>query len=133
MIHVFPPRFVERTKRNLQDFVVVNEERRPLILTLWEEFLQSEAHYLTQNVHNMPIILGMRLAVNTFYGLSTGTVPNSTILFDPPIPQAEQLKLWIEANKEYIETVVSDKLYDKEKRSVDQPSYSQIRKISQIL
>ncbi|XP_073311155.1 replication protein A 70 kDa DNA-binding subunit B-like [Primulina huaijiensis] len=91
VIHVFPPRFVERTKRNLQDFVIVKEERRPLILTLWEEFLQSEAPYLKKNVHNMPIVLGMRLSVNTFYGLSIGTIPSSTILFDPPISEAEDL------------------------------------------
>ncbi|XP_073024786.1 replication protein A 70 kDa DNA-binding subunit B-like [Primulina eburnea] len=94
VIHVFPARYVEKTKRNLQDFVVVNEECTPLILTLWEEFLQSEATYLAENVHSMPIILGMRLSVNTFYGLSVGTFPNSTILFDPPLPQTEQLKLW---------------------------------------
>lgn len=90
MIHVFPPRFVEKAKKNLQEFVVVNEERRPLILTLWEEFLQNEAPYLTQHVHTLPVILGMRLSVNTFYGLSIGTVPNSTILFDPPIPQTQR-------------------------------------------
>ncbi|XP_073021305.1 uncharacterized protein [Primulina eburnea] len=54
--------------------------RRASILTLLEEFLQTEAPYLTKNVHNMPIILGMRLSVNTFYGLSIGTTP-STILF----------------------------------------------------
>ncbi|XP_073305873.1 uncharacterized protein [Primulina huaijiensis] len=61
VIHVFPPRFVERTKRNLQDFVIINEERRALILTLWEEFLQSEAPYLTKNVHTMPILISFAL------------------------------------------------------------------------
>ncbi|XP_073275450.1 uncharacterized protein [Primulina huaijiensis] len=75
----------------------------------------------------------MRLSVNTFYGLSIGTVPNSTILFDPPIQQAELLKQWMQTNKEYIETVVSQKLYDKANQEIDQPFNSQIRKISQIL
>ncbi|XP_075494434.1 replication protein A 70 kDa DNA-binding subunit B-like [Primulina tabacum] len=86
---------VEKTKRNLQEFVIVNKERRPLILNLWEEFLQTEAPFLTQNVHTLPVILGMRLSVNTFYGLSIGTVPNSTILFDPPIQRNELLKRWL--------------------------------------
>ncbi|XP_073275243.1 replication protein A 70 kDa DNA-binding subunit B-like isoform X2 [Primulina huaijiensis] len=133
VIHVFFPQFVERTKRNLQEFVIVNEERRPLILTLWEEFLQTEALFLTQDVHTLPVILGMRLSVNTFYGLSIGTVPNSTILFDPPIQQAELLKQWLQSNKKYIESVVSQKLYDKANQEIDQPFDSQIRKISQIL
>lgn len=133
VLHVFPPRFIEKTKRNLQDFVVVNEERRPLILTLWEEFLQSEASYLTQNVHTTPIILGMRLCVNTFYGLSIGTVPNSTILFDPPIPQANKLKIWLEDNKNYVESIVTQKLYEKANLIIQQPSSHQIRKISQLL
>ncbi|XP_073317117.1 replication factor A protein 1-like [Primulina huaijiensis] len=75
----------------------------------------------------------MRLSVNTFYGLSIGTVPNSTILFDPPIQQAELLKQWLQANKEYIEIVVSQKLYDKANQEIAQPCDSQIRKISQIL
>ncbi|XP_073301705.1 replication protein A 70 kDa DNA-binding subunit D-like [Primulina huaijiensis] len=133
VIHVFPARYIEKTKRNLQDFVVVNEERTPLILTLWEEFLQSEATYLAENAHNMPIILGMRLSVNTFYGLSIGTFPNSTILFDPPLPQTEQLKLWMKSNKEYVEAVISQRLYEKENQSIYQPFEYQIRKISQIL
>ncbi|XP_075503734.1 replication factor A protein 1-like [Primulina tabacum] len=133
VVHVFPPRFVEKTKRNLQEFVIVNEERRPLILTLWEEFLQIKAPFLTQNVHTLLVILGMRLSVNTFYGLSIGTVPNSTILFDPPIQQAELLKRWMQNNKEYIETVVSQKLYDKANQEIDLLFNSQIRKISQIL
>lgn len=132
-MHVFPPRLIGKNKRNLQEFVIVNEERRPLILTLWEEFLQTEAPYLTQNVHNMPIILGMRLSVNTFYGLSIGTIPNSTILFEPPIQKAKQLHLWIEKNKEYVETVVTQKLYDKANQPINKPLGFQIRKISQIL
>ncbi|XP_075485660.1 replication protein A 70 kDa DNA-binding subunit D-like isoform X2 [Primulina tabacum] len=133
VMHVFPPRFVEKTKKHLQDFVIVNEERKPLILTLWEEFLENEAPYLVENVHNMPIILGMRLSVNTFYGLSIGTVPNSTILFEPPIPQAKQLMIWINNNKEYIESVVTEKLYEKAKQAIAPPLSFQIRKISQIL
>ncbi|XP_075514204.1 replication protein A 70 kDa DNA-binding subunit B-like isoform X2 [Primulina tabacum] len=133
VVHVFPPRFVEKTKRNLQEFVIVNEERKPLILTLWEEFLQTETPFLTQNVHTFPVILGMRLSVNTFYGLSIGTVPNSTILFDPPIQRSDLLKRWLQTNQEYIEAVVSQKLYDKENQEIDQPFSSHIRKISQIL
>ncbi|XP_073305252.1 uncharacterized protein [Primulina huaijiensis] len=133
VIHVFPPRFVERTKRNLQGFVIINEERRALILTLWEEFLQSEAPYLTKNVNNMPIVLGMRLSVNTFYGLSIGTIPSSTILFDPPISQAEDLRLWVKANRQYADTVISQRLYEKAYQSVAQPFNFQIRKLSQIL
>ncbi|XP_075488962.1 uncharacterized protein LOC142527868 [Primulina tabacum] len=130
---VFPPRFVGRTKRNLQDFVVINEERSALIHRLWEEFLQTEAPYLTKNVHNMRIILGMRLFVNILYGLSIGTTPSSTILFDPPTPQAEELRLWVKANREYADTVISQKLYEKAYQSVDQPFDFQIRKIRQIL
>ncbi|XP_073159353.1 replication protein A 70 kDa DNA-binding subunit B-like isoform X1 [Henckelia pumila] len=133
VIHVFPPRFVQRTRRNLQDFVIVNEEHRPMLLTLWEEFLQNEGPRLSENVHKVPVILGIRLSVNTFYGLSVGTMPNSTFLFDPPIAQAAHLKLWIKDNKDYIENVVSRKLYEKSYQSIDQPADSQIRKISQIL
>ncbi|XP_073047632.1 uncharacterized protein [Primulina eburnea] len=75
----------------------------------------------------------MRLSVNIFYGLSIGTVPNSTILFDLSIQQAELLKQWMQNNKEYIETVVSQKLYDKANQEINQLFNSQIRKISQIL
>ncbi|KAL8552213.1 hypothetical protein ACS0TY_001057 [Phlomoides rotata] len=63
VIHVFPPRFIQKNNRMVQDFVIINEERRPTILTLWEEFVKSEASDLTENIANMPVILGMRLSV----------------------------------------------------------------------
>ncbi|XP_073039762.1 replication protein A 70 kDa DNA-binding subunit D-like isoform X2 [Primulina eburnea] len=124
---------LRKLKNTYRTLFFVNEERKPLILTLWEEFLENEAPYLVENVHNMPIILGMRLSVNTFYGLSIGTVPNSTILFEPPIPQTKQLMIWINNNKEYIESVVTEKLYEKAKQAIAPPLSFQIRKISQIL
>ncbi|XP_073307264.1 uncharacterized protein [Primulina huaijiensis] len=81
----------------------------------------------------MPIIFGMRLSVNTFYGLSIGTIQSSIILFDPPTAQAEDLRLWVKANREYAETVISQKLYEQAYQIVDQQLSFQIRKISQIL
>ncbi|XP_075500660.1 uncharacterized protein LOC142539244 isoform X2 [Primulina tabacum] len=81
----------------------------------------------------MPIVLGMCLSINTFYGLSIGTIPSSTILFDHPISQAEDLRLWVAANRQYADTVISEKLYEKAYQSVDRPLNFQIRKISQIL
>ncbi|XP_073046068.1 uncharacterized protein [Primulina eburnea] len=83
--------FLKKLQDNKSLFLLT-KRRRPLILILWEEYLQTEALFLTQNVHTLPVILGMQLSVNTFYGLSIGTVPNSTILLDPPIQRTNLLK-----------------------------------------
>ncbi|KAL8474974.1 hypothetical protein ACS0TY_031410 [Phlomoides rotata] len=81
----------------------------------------------------MPIILGMRLSVNNYHGISFGTLPISTILIDPPISQAKNLDSWLKANREYVERIVPQKLYEKENQITNRPLDSQIRKISQIL
>ncbi|KAL8501801.1 hypothetical protein ACS0TY_021061 [Phlomoides rotata] len=133
VIHVFPSRYIQKIQKTVQEFVVVNEESRPTILTLWEEFIQSEGLQLSENIHRMPIILGMRLSVNNYHGISFGTLPISTILIDPPISQAKNLDSWLKANREYVERIVPQKLYEKENQITNKPLDSQIRKISQIL
>ncbi|KAL8464420.1 hypothetical protein ACS0TY_034085 [Phlomoides rotata] len=74
----------------------------------------------------------MRLSINTFYGISLGTLPNNNILFDPPIAQATQLESWLKTNKDYVQAVVAQKLYEKKNQSKDLPPDSQIQKINQI-
>ncbi|KAL8499220.1 hypothetical protein ACS0TY_022266 [Phlomoides rotata] len=133
VIHVFPSRYIQKIQKTVQEFVVVNEESRPTILTLWEEFIQSEGLQLSENIHRMPIILGMRLSVNNYHGISFGTLPISTILIDPPISQAKNLDSWLKANREYVERIVPQKLYEKENQITNRPLDSQIRNISQIL
>ncbi|KAL8552208.1 hypothetical protein ACS0TY_001051 [Phlomoides rotata] len=132
VIHVFPSRFIQKIQKTVQEFVVVNEESRPTILTLWEEFIQSEGLQLSDNIHRMPIILGMRLYVNNYHGISFGTLPISTILIDPPISQAKNLDSWLKVNREYVERIVPQKLYIKENQITNRPLDSQIRKISQL-
>ncbi|KAL8476143.1 hypothetical protein ACS0TY_028705 [Phlomoides rotata] len=75
----------------------------------------------------------MRLSVNNYHEISFGTLPISTILIDPPISQAKNLDSWLKANREYVERIVPQKLYEKENQITNRPLDSQIRKISQIL
>lgn len=47
---------------------MIANRNKPMLLALWEDFLDTEAPKLSADIEKMPIIVGMRLSVNTFHG-----------------------------------------------------------------
>ncbi|XP_071925323.1 replication protein A 70 kDa DNA-binding subunit B-like isoform X2 [Coffea arabica] len=131
VIHALPPRTVPRGNRYvpIQEFVVLNEEKRPLLFTMWEEFLPSKGAQLKNLIPHQPIIIIARPKVNTHHTISIGTQATSIVIFNPQIPQAALLKQWITENTTYMQTVTREKLYDKAHQRVHPPIPSQLREI----
>ncbi|XP_031121217.1 uncharacterized protein LOC116024463 [Ipomoea triloba] len=82
------PRQIMVTKngeQNVHDFVVMNEELKPIMLTLWGTFAVNQGVQLELQLRQgkFPIILAEGLNVNAFQGLSLSTLYNTSIEVDP--------------------------------------------------
>ncbi|KAJ9557178.1 hypothetical protein OSB04_011792 [Centaurea solstitialis] len=75
-----------------KDVVVVNEEKKLIILTLWDAFKDREGWTLEKMADTTPIIFDMRLIVITFHALSLTTRLSSTILINPPAAETQELQ-----------------------------------------
>ncbi|VFR02623.1 unnamed protein product [Cuscuta campestris] len=56
--------------KTAHDFMLVNEEMKPVVLTLWEEFPMNQGRDITSLLESgrHPIILGKRVTVTPFNG-----------------------------------------------------------------
>ncbi|XP_071913971.1 replication protein A 70 kDa DNA-binding subunit B-like isoform X3 [Coffea arabica] len=98
---------------NVQKFVILNEESQTVLLSLWDDFLNNEGQALLNNMQSYPVIIGRRLRVNNYNGVSLSTWFDSALLVDPPIQEARQLKNWAMRNAESIAEIVDAKSYIK--------------------
>ncbi|KAH0651385.1 hypothetical protein KY285_031510 [Solanum tuberosum] len=87
------------TGKRIQEFIVMDKLKKPLKLTLWEDFIDHEGVKLFNQLHDYPIILARRIGKsssgtsNRFVGLTSKF--NTTIEINPPYPQAAELRTWI--------------------------------------
>ncbi|XP_071913724.1 replication protein A 70 kDa DNA-binding subunit B-like isoform X2 [Coffea arabica] len=95
----------------VQKFVVINEEKLPLQLSLFNEFIDNEGQKIAENMNNFPVIVCRRLKVKPFNGIALSTRKDSTILIDPPIQEAMLLKNWATENAMLFVQVIKDKSY----------------------
>nr|GLL31365.1 uncharacterized protein LOC109154751 [Ipomoea trifida] len=110
------PRQIVVTKngeQNVHDFVVMNEELKPIILTLWRTFAVNQGVQLELQLRQgkFPIILAEGLNVNAFQGLSLSTLYNTSIEVDPVAHGAKVLNDWKDKNSELIYKEIVDKTY----------------------
>ncbi|VFQ89797.1 unnamed protein product [Cuscuta campestris] len=56
--------------KTTHDFMLVNEEMKPVVLTLWEDFTMNQGRDITSLLESgrHPIILGKRVTVTPFNG-----------------------------------------------------------------
>ncbi|XP_071932924.1 replication protein A 70 kDa DNA-binding subunit D-like [Coffea arabica] len=81
----------------VQKFVLLNEESQTVMLSLWDNFLNNEGQILLNNIQTYPVVIGRRLKVNNYNGVSLSTWFDSAVLVDPPIQEARELKNWFSA------------------------------------
>ncbi|CAI9263146.1 unnamed protein product [Lactuca saligna] len=94
-----------------RDIVIVNEEKKLMILTLWGSLDQKEGRELEQKIDDVPMIFAMRVKVTTFYGLSLSTKGASAILINPPVTAELQLKAWYNENRSEIQELLNKESY----------------------
>ncbi|GER34140.1 replication protein A 70 kDa DNA-binding subunit, partial [Striga asiatica] len=93
-----------------RDIIVMNTENMPMILTLWDEFATTEGAQLANNINAGNVIIAMQVKVSTFYGISLATKQPSAILINPPTPEANELKQYIQ-NRMDIANLIATKAY----------------------
>ncbi|XP_071940335.1 replication protein A 70 kDa DNA-binding subunit B-like isoform X2 [Coffea arabica] len=98
---------------NVQKFVLLNEHSQTVMLSLWDDFLNNEGQILVNTIQAYPVVIGRRLKVNNYNGVSLSTWFDSALLVDPPIQDARELKNWAMRNTKLIASLIETKSYIK--------------------
>ncbi|XP_071902855.1 replication protein A 70 kDa DNA-binding subunit D-like [Coffea arabica] len=80
----------------VQEFIILNEEMRPMIFAMWEDFLESEGMYLVQIANEHPVVLICRPKISRFHGVSLATQEQTIVMYNVDIPRARELHEWYE-------------------------------------
>ncbi|CAI9279215.1 unnamed protein product [Lactuca saligna] len=75
-----------------RDVVIINEEKLPLVITLWNQFDEHEGNMLQSMQGPPPLFFGLRLKVTTF----------NCLLINPPVRDDLQLRTWYNNNRKEI-------------------------------
>lgn len=95
----------------VQKFVIINEEKIPLQLSMFNEFIDNEGQEIAKSMNNFPVIICRRLKVKSFNGVTLSTRKDSSILVNPPIHEAEQLKIWATNNAVLFSQIIKEQTY----------------------
>ncbi|KAG8362596.1 hypothetical protein BUALT_BualtUnG0060000 [Buddleja alternifolia] len=70
----------------VQEFFVINEERMPMMLSLWNDVLFIEGQDLIATSEKMPIIAATRINIVDYNGISLAARGFASIVVNPPYP-----------------------------------------------
>lgn len=84
VIHAFPHKEISPDTVT-RDFIIVNEEKKLMLLTMWNDFQEDEGTVLANTISTVPMIFAMRVKVTTFNNLSLTTIGLSAICINPPV------------------------------------------------
>ncbi|GAV64398.1 tRNA_anti domain-containing protein/Rep-A_N domain-containing protein/Rep_fac-A_C domain-containing protein [Cephalotus follicularis] len=80
-----------------RDIVVADETKKTVVVSLWNELATGLGQELLDNADKSPIVAIKSLKVGDFQGVSLSTLSRSTVLVDPDIPEAKNLRSWYDA------------------------------------
>ncbi|KAF7136577.1 hypothetical protein RHSIM_Rhsim08G0049800 [Rhododendron simsii] len=129
---VQPPKVLSKPGNpKAQEIILINQELKPTILTFWDDFITSEGQLL-QNMSPYPVLIGIRVRVNTYNGHSLSSRPGSCFVIDPDTMAAHTLKAWCTENKETIEQLCDEFLAKPIVRIVPNPDDKDIICITDV-
>nr|XP_048331437.1 replication protein A 70 kDa DNA-binding subunit B-like [Ziziphus jujuba var. spinosa] len=79
---------------------LMNENVDIVMLTMWNQFVNNECTQILNIMNRKPIIIGCRLKVSSYNGISLSSKSSSSFVVEPDIPQAAALSIWYNANAE---------------------------------
>ncbi|KAK4395921.1 hypothetical protein Sango_1746400 [Sesamum angolense] len=94
----------------IQELVIVNDERKPMILTLWNEVVSTEGAAILAAADKMPIIAATRLHVTDYHGISLSARGFANIIVNPSYSETHSLRTW-RANHVFLTELVHEKKY----------------------
>ncbi|XP_060967830.1 replication protein A 70 kDa DNA-binding subunit B isoform X3 [Cannabis sativa] len=81
--------------QDLQELIVVNEEKKPIGLTCWGHFVVNECATITKLIATTPIIVARRLKVTSFNEISLSTKIDSSLMINPNVAKVQTLRRWV--------------------------------------
>lgn len=73
----------------VQDLVLISQDKIPVILSLWNDFITTEGAIAIAPVGKFPIIVVLKARVQSFRGTSLSAKGFSTVLDEPPFPKTK--------------------------------------------
>ncbi|KAL3831158.1 hypothetical protein ACJIZ3_019960 [Penstemon smallii] len=95
------------TENVVREYAIVDQEKKVVILTLWNAVAESEGPLIDRAVDCFPIIKVSNLSISKYYGGSLGSTPSTVVVLDPEIPECEILKTWRSNNLEIIVEMIT--------------------------
>lgn len=91
--------------------MIVNEEKKLMQLTLWNEFQEYEGNILENSIATALMIFAMKIKVSIFNNLSLTTIGLSSILINPPVQEELSLRQWYSIHKQEVKDLLEAKTY----------------------
>ncbi|KAH7525203.1 hypothetical protein FEM48_Zijuj06G0200100 [Ziziphus jujuba var. spinosa] len=116
----------------VQEMTLMNDNMDIVMLTMWNQFVNNECTQILNIMNRKPIIIGCRLKVSSYNGISLSTKSSSSFVIEPEIPQAAALSIWYNANAEKAMDIICGRI-DLETKSLSTlPSAEDIITIKMI-
>ncbi|KAH7547623.1 hypothetical protein FEM48_Zijuj01G0329500 [Ziziphus jujuba var. spinosa] len=91
----------------VQEMTLMNDNMDTVMLTMWNQFVNNECTQILNIMNRKPIIIGCRLKVSSYNGISLSTKSSSSFVIEPEIPQAAALSIWIGFETKSLSTLPS--------------------------
>ncbi|GER47737.1 replication protein A 70 kDa DNA-binding subunit [Striga asiatica] len=133
VVHSFTSRQIGEDSVS-REIILVNEEKIPIMFTLWNDFATTEGSQLANNIHSASVVLALRVKVTTFNGISLSTRAPCAILINPPLVQ--QLSLsngWYSQHKNEIDNMIGRAAYKDTTILIHYPSTDNVLSVHTML
>ncbi|XP_060966762.1 replication protein A 70 kDa DNA-binding subunit B-like isoform X2 [Cannabis sativa] len=133
-INIRPKRQIHNRhgEATIQELVLVDNEFNIATLTMWNNFVDNECAAISNIIHKKPIMIGTRLKVVCYNGMSISTKNSSCFLIEPQLEVAKDLRAWITRNNCILNERITQKAYLLPATNLSPPSSDQITDISKI-
>ncbi|KAH7851549.1 hypothetical protein Vadar_013226 [Vaccinium darrowii] len=120
------------TDGHVTDVIVIDHCMKPTGLTLWDQFGTKEGNTMSKLPGPFPTVIGVRLKINQYNGLTLATKGSSSFIFNPAIPEANTLHNWCMANAAAIKKIPFKKGKQPAVALSNPPTKDTIIKINQL-
>nr|XP_048331633.1 replication protein A 70 kDa DNA-binding subunit D-like [Ziziphus jujuba var. spinosa] len=116
----------------VQEMTLMNDNMDTVMLTMWNQFVNNECTQILNIMNRKPIIIGCRLKVSSYNGISLSTKSSSSFVIELEIPQAAALSIWYNANAEKAMDIICGRIGLETKSLSTLPSAEDIVTIKMI-
>ncbi|CAH9092770.1 unnamed protein product [Cuscuta europaea] len=79
-----------------RDITIADETKKTVVVSLWNDLATNVGQELLDMVDKSPVVAIKSLKVGDFQGVSLSTLSKSTVLVNPDVPKAKDLRSWFD-------------------------------------